>query len=263
MEPKQSENPFSAPAARISDYAAMEEGDLLSEPARLDAGRGVSWIGEAWDLYREAPGVWTGIIVVQWLIIIGMSLIPLVNIGVSLLAPVFVGGLMIGCHDLERGERLTVGHLFAAFQSHFGKLVVAGLIYLVGVVVVIMVAGLGILGTFGIGAFLGGSAVGHAPAFNSLPILLFFTVSMALILPLLMAMWFAPALIVRHDLEAMEALTLSFKGCLRNMMPFLLFAIVGLMLAIAASIPFLLGWLVLGPIMIVSQYVAYREIFVG
>lgn len=85
---------------------------------------------------------------------------------------------------------------------------------------------------------------------------------MALIVPLLMATWYAPALTIINDVPAIQAMKLSFKGCLRNIVPFLIYGLVGIVLAIIASIPLALGWLLLLPTMICSTYVSYREIFV-
>jgi uncharacterized membrane protein len=60
----------------------------------------------------------------------------------------------------------------------------------------------------------------------------------------------------------MEAMKSSFRGCLKNVVPFLLYGIVGLVLAIIAIIPVGLGFLVLGPVMWGSMYSSYRDIFV-
>jgi uncharacterized membrane protein len=57
------------------------------------------------------------------------------------------------------------------------------------------------------------------------------------------------------------AMATSFRGCLRNIVPFLLYCLIGLGLAIVASIPFFLGWLVLGPVTIATVYTAYCDIF--
>jgi uncharacterized membrane protein len=81
-------------------------------------------------------------------------------------------------------------------------------------------------------------------------------------LPLLMALWFAPALVIFHDVQPMAAMKSSFQGCLRNMLPFLIYGIVGFLLAIVAVIPLGLGLLVLGPVMWGTMYVGYRDIFV-
>jgi uncharacterized membrane protein len=76
-----------------------------------------------------------------------------------------------------------------------------------------------------------------------------------------MAVFFAPALIVLHNFKLGEALKASFHACWRNMLPFLVWGVVALVLAIVASVPLFLGWLLLGPVMLVSMYVAYRDIF--
>lgn len=260
MEPNRSENPFAAPAARVSDFTREDDGALLPEPARVDAGRGMSWIGEAWALFREAPGIWVAIVLVLGIILIVLSMIPLVNLGVSIITPVFIGGLMLGCHALRQGDSLEFGHLFAGFQSHFGKLALAGLIYAIGVFVIMAGVMVAMVGSMGVSLLTGG---GNPAGVNPISMLLAVLVAMALIMPLAMAIWFAPALIVLHDMAPMEALTLSFKGCLRNIVPFLLYGIVLFVLSIVAMIPLGLGLLVLGPVMIASQYVSYREIFVG
>ena len=84
---------------------------------------------------------------------------------------------------------------------------------------------------------------------------------LALLVPLLMAIWFAPPLVVFHDLGAIAAMKASFMGCLRNMLPFLLYGIVLFIASIVASIPAMLGWLVLGPIIAVSIYTGYKDIY--
>jgi uncharacterized membrane protein len=86
-------------------------------------------------------------------------------------------------------------------------------------------------------------------------------VVVALSIPLYMALFFAPALIVLHNFKLGDALKTSFHACWRNMLPFLVWGIVVFGLAIVASLPLFLGWLLLGPVMLVSMYVAYRDIF--
>jgi uncharacterized membrane protein len=81
--------------------------------------------------------------------------------------------------------------------------------------------------------------------------------------PVFMAIWFAPALVVFHQFGAMEALKASFDGCLKNIVPFLVQGVILLVASIVASIPFGLGWLVLGPVSFASVYTAYRDIYFG
>jgi uncharacterized membrane protein len=57
------------------------------------------------------------------------------------------------------------------------------------------------------------------------------------------------------------ALKASFGACLKNILPFLVWSLAILILSVLASIPLFLGWLLLGPVMMVSLYLAYRDIF--
>jgi uncharacterized membrane protein len=83
----------------------------------------------------------------------------------------------------------------------------------------------------------------------------------ALSVPLYMATWFAPALIVLNDVAPMDALKASFFACLRNWIPFTVYSVVLLVLGLLAAIPLGLGYLVLVPVLAASIYTAYRDLF--
>ena len=53
----------------------------------------------------------------------------------------------------------------------------------------------------------------------------------------------------------------SFAGCVQNMVPFLIYGLIGIGLAIVATIPLGLGWFVVAPMTIASIYTAYCDIF--
>jgi uncharacterized membrane protein len=76
-----------------------------------------------------------------------------------------------------------------------------------------------------------------------------------------MAYWFAPALVVLNGETPVAALQKSFAASLRNVGAFLLYGVIYIGLAIVASIPFGLGWLVLGPMIVGSCYAGWRTIF--
>ena len=78
-----------------------------------------------------------------------------------------------------------------------------------------------------------------------------------------MALWFSSALVVFHERTAGAAMQESFIACLRNIVPFLIYSVIVLLLSMAASIPFGLGWLVLGPTLAASLYTGYRDVFLA
>ena len=253
------QNPYATPASRVADLSTSgpAQPQLIRDGRTVPAGNGWAWLASGWDLFRRNPGVWILIIIIFGAIQVVFSALPIVGIvAFYILTPLLVGGIMSGCAALERGEALEVSHLFAGFRERTGSLVQVGLLYFAGVVAIGLLLG----AFFGFG-LVAGALTGRLPvavmATLGLVLLLFF----ALVVPLLMAIWFAPALVMLHDLKPIDALKSSFAGCLKNIPAFLLYGVVGLVLAIVATIPALLGWLILGPVTIASAYTGYRDIF--
>ncbi|MDR3213853.1 MAG: hypothetical protein LBT71_08075 [Azoarcus sp.] len=245
-------NPYEAPTAHVRDVKTPIDDTLAAEPNKVAAGRGVAWWKEGWGLFREAPGLWIGICVVLMLINIAMPLVPIIGgLATSLLFPVFGAGLILGCRSLESDETLAFGHLFAGFQNNFGRLLAVGALYLLGLIIIFIPVG------FGIGFFAGTAGGGDAG------LLFAILVGALLAIPLFMSIWFAPALVALHDLTAFEAMKLSFRACLRNLLPFLIYGLALIVLAVLATLPIGLGWLLLMPVAVCSLYASYRDIFTG
>jgi uncharacterized membrane protein len=231
-----------------------------SEAGRaVDAGQGWTWITAGFELFKKQPGMWIALVVVLFVILFVLALIPLLgSLAMVLLMPVFVGGLMIGAQALQRGSPLELGHLFAGFKTQTGNLVVLGALGLGGAII----AMLPMIFIVGVGAFFGatrGDAAGMAAMGGSF--LIGWLITMALSILLYMALWFAPALVALRGVAPVAAVQRSFFGCLRNIVPFLIYGIIMLVLSILATLPLGLGWLVLGPVTIASVYAAYRDIY--
>lgn len=253
-------NPYAAPKAPVADASADVPGNFLPRGRTVEPGRGWSWITEAWDLFKRQPGMWIALVVIAVVIFIVLAFIPILgSLAAMVLAPVFAGGIVIGCRDQTQGGELQIPHLFAGFREHLGALVTVGLIYLGITVAIALVVGL-VTGA-GMWTLLGGGADPASIAGAGLTILLAFLVMLALMLPVFMAMWFAPPLVVFHQQGAVEAMKNSFFACLKNIVPFLLYSVILFVAAIVASIPFGLGWLVLGPVIAASLYTGYRDLF--
>jgi uncharacterized membrane protein len=84
---------------------------------------------------------------------------------------------------------------------------------------------------------------------------------MALVVPLLMAYWFAPALVVLHGMAPLDAMKASFVACLRHVVPSLVYGVVMMVFLVIAMIPIGLGLFVWVPLFFTSTYAAYRAIF--
>lgn len=252
-------NPYAAPKAPVAE-AIPAQGNFVPSGRAVAPGRGWSWITEGWDLFKRQAGMWIAVVVVFALIFIAMAMIPFLgSLAIIVLVPVFTAGLVIGCRRVDQSGELQIGDLFAGFRERFGTLVCVGLIYLAASIGIALVVG--VVTGAGIWTLLGSGANPATVGAAGLTVLLAFLVMMALMLPVVMAVWFAAPLVSFHDQGAAEAMKHSFVACLRNIVPFLLYSAILFVAAIVATIPFGLGWLVLGPTMACSLYTAYRDIF--
>lgn len=225
----------------------------------VDAGRGWAWITEGFELFKKQAGLWIGIVLVLFVIMIVLAVIPILGaIATALLLPVFGGGLMLGCRSLQRDGTLELGHLFAGFKANTAGLVTLGALAIVGWIVVM----LPVFAIVGTGAFLG-AASGDAAGVGAIggSFVLGMLVALALSILVYMAFWFAPALVALRGVAPVAAIKQSFAGCLRNIVPFLIYGVALFVLGILAAIPLGLGWLVLGPVVIASIYAAFRDIY--
>lgn len=253
-------NPYAAPKAPVADAATPTQGDFVPGGRPLAAGRGWAWIVEGWNLFKRQPAMWIGVAVLLAVIFIVLAVIPLLgSLAAVVLAPVFGAGLVIGSRAIDEGGNLEIAHLFAGFRERFGTLATVGLIYLGASVAIALVVGLAT--GAGVWTLVGSGADPASMGAAGATVVLAFLVMMALMLPVMMAVWFAPPLVVFHELAAGEAMRQSFVACLRNIVPFLVYGVILLLLGMLASLPFALGWLVLGPVMAGSLYTSYRDIF--
>lgn len=222
------------------------------------AGDGWIWIRGGFDLFRQNPVIWIVLFLIYLLIGMALSIVPAVGpIILNLLAPVFMAGFMLGCQALESGEELEINHLFAGFKHNTAQLITVGGIYLAGIITIV---GLVFVTTGGTMLSMSGNAPATPEAAGP-GMLLAMLVALALLLPLIMAYWFAPILVTFQGLKAVDAMKLSFSACLKNLWPFTIYGVISMVLMVVAAIPLGLGLLVMIPTMTASLYVSYRDIF--
>lgn len=251
-------NPYAAPKAAVADETFALNADLIPGGQSRPIGNGWTWIADGWDLFKRQPGMWIGVVLLLFVIMVAAAFIPVVGgLLMSLFGPVFAAGIVTGCKILDTGGELEIGHLFAGFREKTGTLVAVGGIYLAASLVVMLVVGL----IMGVGMFtmMGGDQAQMQAL--GMTMVLAMLVMFALLLPVVMAIWFAAPLVVFHDHGAVDAMKGSFTGCWKNLLPFLWYGVLLFLFSIVASLPLLLGWLVLGPVLAASVYTSYRDIY--
>jgi uncharacterized membrane protein len=207
-----------------------------------------------------------------------------------LLRPVFAVGLLAAAWTQERGGKPTVPHLFRGFQANLKALLPLGLVFVLGITAAIFATALfdgGVL----MQLFSRDAQPGEAKpdpertaeellASGKLQVSMLIAALLAL--PTVLALWFAPALVVFHDVGPATALGASLRATLANWRPLAVYgiAVVGfgalLPLVVAqlivllfpsqatvdiVRIAFLAYGLMFAATLHISDYVSYRDVF--
>jgi hypothetical protein len=249
--------------------------------ARRSAAHGVSWLRQAFSMLWAHRVRWLLLLLTYYLVLLTIRAVPYVGLFVvPMLRPVFAVGFLAAAWSQERGELPAIRHLFAGFRANLRVLLLLGLFFVVGMTGAIAATWLiddGRLLEVMSGAtvvdetFLASGSVQAAMLFGAL-----------CALPVLLALWFAPALVVFQDCDAPRALATSLRAAIANWRPIamyalLLFLYLGVLptfvaAIIAALVPEEAAYTVAVIVMLpylalliatmhVSDYVSYRDIF--
>lgn len=245
----------------------MEDTPQLPVPAapftgasrEVDPGACFDWLRRGWMMFMANPGAWIGATVLLLVIIFAVSIVPVFGqIAVNLLLPVFAGGLILMCERQHAGEQAEIADLFAGFRHNAGSLVMVGLFYVIGIFGIAFIATLLISGGL-IGGAITGRVAGVGIAFGGA--MLAGVVVFLLSIPVIMATWFAPALVFLHDMQPLPAMKASFRAGTRNWLATIVFGLVLVIGLFFALLPVMLGLLLFVPVFTGAAYASYRDIF--
>lgn len=254
----------------LADMGQRPSRGQFHDPRKVPTGHGLSWVVRGFWHFKTAVLAWLLIAAAFIGISIVVGMIPYVGgLVTSILSTVLIGGVMYGAREQDQGRQIRIEHLFTGFSSGSGQLLLVGVLYVTGVIVIAMLVGMIV------GAAMVPMASSLDPAvletqdpevvFETMgpTLLVALLVASLLFIPLLMAALFAPALVALDGLTATEAMKQSFLGCRKNPLALLIYGLIGLVLIMLGSLPFGLGLFVIWPILMAAVYVAYRDIFYG
>ena len=232
------------------------------DPQRLKARQGWEWIKQGYALFIKAPLLWIVLLFICMVAAVGISSVPIVGEPlVSLLTPAVLVGLMVGCRALGQNEELELAHLFSGFKQHTSQLVTLGGISLVTQFLILglmMMTG----GATLVGILMSGQPTDPNVMMQALAGATFAVViGIVLFTLLMMAMQFAPLLVYFRNVPPLQAMRLSLRAFLYNVGPMLVYGLTFVLLAVLASLPMFLGWVVLLPLVFTSLYASYSDIF--
>ena len=247
----------------------------------LPASRGWHWLTDGFALFRRKPFQLSFLVLGYWISMALVNAIPLVGQIVGfMLIPAFSVSLMNACRQLDRRGDASPPLLFSGFHKNLPTLVSIGLVYCAISIVVLAITALvdgGVLFrliVLGENPGAAGLTGGDVMAAGQL--------ALVLLLPIMMANWYAPVLVAWHDLHAAKALFFSFIACLRNWRAFIVYTgaviVVGVLvpgIAVSAvgalaggaaemfsSVVTVFFVAILLPTLYASFYVSYRDVFV-
>lgn len=247
---------------------------------RLGATRGWDWLARAHALFARARMYWLLLILGYWLITILLSVVPLVGIvAATLLKPVFAVGFLAAAWSQEKGETPHLSRLFAGFRSNIRALLPLGVVYAAGIALALAASSVMDDGALMRLLLFGEAPEGDLMAIPGIQSAMGLTALCAV--PTLLALWFAPALIVFQDQPTFTALGLSLRAAVSNFAAVVIYAmsvfmfwvvIPGIIISMAAALfgetGALFGIALATPITLsvvavihIADYVIYRDLF--
>lgn len=229
----QSNSPYQAPQAQLEhNIAAPGSAIIIKQGSATDGAR---WLFSGFRRVFQSPMAWTGIGLINLLVLLLftiVSIIPILGSFIpSLFYPVIAAGFMRAAAN-QAEQRLKVSDLFAGFSEQTGQLFITGALYiamLLGALIITFI----IMMALGFSLFSTGNSAFSDQWF--LMLLLAVLLFIGLTLPAIMAIWFTPALIILLKVDAIEAIKLSFKACMRNFVPYLIYGVVALLMMLVVG----------------------------
>jgi hypothetical protein len=233
-------------------------------PRKVAAAQGFQWVVAGFRLYRKNPLLLSAAFGVLFGVVMALGLIPVVGGSLSELAsPLMVAGFMVAYRALDNGNELELPQFMAGVQGPVIPLMTVGAVQLLGALLIGQVM---VSMEFDPEAVMAAArdtkaSPEHMQAVlnQAMPAVL---TGLALFVPLIMATWFAPALILFGGARPATALGVSLRAVARNWTACLVHALTLFLLLIVASLaPMLLGLLIAMPILFGSLYASYQAIF--
>src|SRR4030095_6737082 len=101
--------------------------------------------------FAAAPWIWIGLAIAFIVILVLATAVPIIGgIASTVLSPVLAAGLRAACQAQDRRGQPTFNHLFSGFGERLTPLIVVGLLYLVGTMIIVAIVVAIIVATVGL-----------------------------------------------------------------------------------------------------------------
>jgi hypothetical protein len=256
--------------------------------------RGVVWLRRSYAMFVQHRLAWIGLLLAYYVSLLAVDALPWIGVLLApMVKPVLSVGFLAAAWTQERGGKPSIGMVFRGFGANLAALLPLGIVFVVGISVAL-----------GATALIDGGQLldllyGAAPAPNGDPaaaarhvqqtlgaprVQLAIVFGALCALPTLMALWWAPALVVFQDAGLATALRASLRAAVANWRAaaryaigvFVLGAVVPSLLTglLALLVPPPLNATIAAVVILpyvaffvatlhISDYVSYRDVFHG
>jgi len=252
---------------------------------RYEARQGIAWLARAFAMFGKARLAWVVLLLIYYVAMMVLRSIPIVGpYLMSILKPVFAVGLLAAAWTQERGGAPHPALLLQGFRANLWSLLPIGIFFVGGITLAVfassLVDGGKLLDLMSNGTTMSEAELAAALGSGALQGGMLFAA--ALSVPILLATWWAPALVVFQDAGPMAALGASLKAAFANWKPLLVYGLgvffyggvlpgivtgliallmpasIGPILVVAVLLPYLLFFVAT---LHISDYVSYRDVF--
>lgn len=249
--------------AKATDPATQSSPPLRDVGARVPATRGFAWVREGWQLFRDDPGTWIAAGVLH---LAALGVMASTGLGMIFEPAVRAGSLTLARGLVQDGEA-KLEHMFAPLQTALGRLTLLGAVAYALLLFLTFVSTVGSVAVAVWSGFWGKfwsvNEVGtvEITPMDVAPAGIVLTIGVVSLALFNAAYWFAPGLAMNSETSVSGSLGRSLRAFLRNWTAFFVFGLVVVVLAVVATIPLGLGWLVLGPVLMASYARCFADVF--
>ena len=233
--------------------------DAAIHVTELKAARGAYWLIEAFDLFRRRPLAWIGLCSGWIVITFGLILVPFIGgVVANFLQPVFFASFAITAFRQVAGEPVLMGDLFSGFRRNARALVNLGAILLMAQILIFM-----LMWAVGLPTAPPNdesfTMSDYVTALKGKEWIL--AVGFLLTVVVKGALWFAPPLLAFHDMSMSQAIRWSVFAAISNLGTMIVYAFLLGVAVLAGLMTWGLAFFVVIPVMAISTFIGYREVF--
>ncbi len=245
----------------VNEDKEIQQEETWLQPRRVRIGRGWGWIYGGFGLFNRGMGVSVGICLFSFVLSMACGMVPGGGLLYQLFGMVFAAGTLAVAHRAHTAGYIAFNDYFEGFRQQMGPLVLVAVIYMALIFGVVFLVMLAVMASIGLDHLMHLNEVMAADPTSGLQILLWVLIAIGLIIPVMMAASFAPALVFFHQVAPWTAMKLSFRACLRNFWVLSWCGLLAFLLFLLGTLMLFIGLLVVLPVLEYSTYLAYRDIF--